>query len=88
MIRLVFNFEMHHYANAMSRVLCMIDPRCTSLFLSNTVGNQIKRKVDDVNCDKMIDGSVARSGWRFPAQKLTKTRPLQQKPAQNFNLPK
>ncbi len=29
--------------------------------------------------------SVARSGWRFPAQKLTKTRPLQQKPAQNFN---
>ncbi len=31
--------------------------------------------------------SVARSGWRFPAQKLTKTRPLQQKPAQNFNCP-
>ncbi len=29
--------------------------------------------------------SVARSGWRFPAQKLSKTRPLQQKPAQNFN---
>ncbi len=29
--------------------------------------------------------SVAKSGWRFPAQKLTKTRPLQQKPAQNFN---
>ncbi len=28
--------------------------------------------------------SVARSGWRFPAQKLTKTRPLQQKLAQNL----
>ncbi len=39
----------------MSRVLCMKDPRCASLFLSNTVGNQIKRNVDDVNCDKMID---------------------------------
>ncbi len=32
-----------------------------------------------------MTASVARSGWRFPAQKLTKTRPLQQKPAQNFN---
>ncbi len=25
------------------------------------------------------------SGWRFPAQKLSKTHPLQQKTAQNFN---
>ncbi len=30
-------------------------PQCASSFLSNTVGNQIKRNVDDVNCDKMID---------------------------------
>ncbi len=36
----------------------MKDPRCASLFLSNTVGNQIKWYVDDVNCDKMIDRSV------------------------------
>ncbi len=33
----------------------MKDPQCASLFLSNTVGNQIKQYVDDVNCDKMID---------------------------------
>ncbi len=42
----------------MSRVLGMKDPRSASLFLSNTVGNQIKRNVDDVNCDKMIDSAV------------------------------
>ncbi len=36
----------------------MKDPRCASLFLSNTVGNQIKGNVDDVNCDKMIDRTV------------------------------
>ncbi len=42
----------------MSRVLGMKDPRCASLFLSYTVGNQIKRYVDDVNCDKMIDSSL------------------------------
>ncbi len=41
----------------MSRVLSMKDPRCAS-FLSNTVGNQIKRDVDDVNSDKMIDSSL------------------------------
>ncbi len=35
----------------------MKDPQCASLFLSNTVGNQIKLNVDDVNCDKMIDSS-------------------------------
>ncbi len=39
----------------MSRVLIMKDPRCASLFLSNTVWNQIKVNVDDVNCDEMID---------------------------------
>ncbi len=55
MIRLVFNFEMHRYANS---VLSNKDPRCASLFLSYTVGNQIKRYVDDVNCDKMIDSSL------------------------------
>ncbi len=33
----------------------MKDPRCASLFLSNTVENQIKWNVDDVNCDKMIE---------------------------------
>ncbi len=42
----------------MSRVLGMKDPRCASLFLSNTVENQIKRNVDDVICDKMIDRTV------------------------------
>ncbi len=42
----------------MSRVLGMKDPRCASLFLSNTGGNQIKLNVDDVNCDKMIDRAV------------------------------
>ncbi len=42
----------------MSRVLGMKDLRCASLFLSNTVGNQIKLNVDDVNCDKMIDISL------------------------------
>ncbi len=42
----------------MKRVLGMIDPRCASLFLSNTVGNYIKVNVDDVNCDKMIDSSL------------------------------
>ncbi len=42
----------------MSRVLGMKDPWCASSFLSNTVGNQIKRNVDDVNCDKMIDRAV------------------------------
>ncbi len=40
----------------------------------------------DLHCIlSCLVNSVARSGWRFPAQKLTKTRPLQQKPAQNFN---
>ncbi len=39
----------------MSRVLDRKDPRFASLFLPNTVGNQIKRNVNDVNCDKMID---------------------------------
>ncbi len=33
----------------------MRDPRCASLFLSNMVGNEMKRSVDDVNCDDMID---------------------------------
>ncbi len=33
----------------------MKDLRCASLFLSSTVENLIKRNVDDVNCDKMID---------------------------------
>ncbi len=42
----------------MTRVLGMKDLRCASLFLSNTVGNQIKLNVDDVNCDKMIDRTV------------------------------
>ncbi len=42
----------------MRKVLGMKDPRSASLFLSNTVGNHIKRNVDDVNCDKMIDGSL------------------------------
>ncbi len=42
----------------MSRVLGMKDPRCASLFLSNTVGNQIRRNADGVNCDKMIDSSL------------------------------
>ncbi len=39
----------------MSRVLGMKDLWSASLFLSNTVGNQIKRNVDDVNCDKNQD---------------------------------
>ncbi len=42
----------------MSRVLGMKDLQSASLFLSNTVGNQIKRNVDDVNYDKMIDRAV------------------------------
>ncbi len=42
----------------MSSVLGMKDPWSASLFLSNTVGNQIRRNVDDVNCDKMIDRTV------------------------------
>ncbi len=42
----------------MSRVLGIKDPQCASLFLSNTVENQIKWNVDDVNCDKMIDRAV------------------------------
>ncbi len=42
----------------MSRVLSMKDPRCASLFLSNTVENLIKGNVDDVNCDEMIDSSL------------------------------
>ncbi len=46
----------------MIRVLVIIDPRQVdqraSSFLSNTVGNQIKRNVDFVNCDKMIDSAV------------------------------
>ncbi len=42
----------------MSRVLGMKDPQCASLFLSNTVGNQIKLNVDDINGDKMIDRAV------------------------------
>ncbi len=33
-------------------------PAMCFLFLSNTVGNQIKRNVYDVNCDKMIDRAV------------------------------
>ncbi len=33
-------------------------PWKTWAVLSNTVENQIKRNVDDVNCDKMIDGAV------------------------------
>ncbi len=36
----------------------MKDPRCASSFLSNTVGNQIKLNVDDVNSDDMIDRAV------------------------------
>ncbi len=42
----------------MSRVLGMKDPWSASSFLSNTVVNQIKLNVDDVNCDKMIDRAV------------------------------
>ncbi len=57
MIRLVVNFEMHRYATH-EQILGMKDPRCASLFLSYTVGNQIKGNVDDVNCDKMIDSSL------------------------------
>ncbi len=42
--------------------------------------------IDSQNEDTAaIADSVARSGWRFPAQKLTKTHPLQQKTAQNIN---
>ncbi len=38
------------------QILGMItDPRCASLFLSNTVRNLIKQHVDDDNCDEMID---------------------------------
>ncbi len=36
----------------------MKDQRCASLFLSNTLGNEIKRNVDDINCDKMSDRAV------------------------------
>ncbi len=52
MIRLVIKFEMHHFANTWAEFFSMKDPPCASLFLSNTVGNQIKRNVDDVNCDE------------------------------------
>ncbi len=38
----------------MSRDLGMKDPRCASSFLSNMVGNQIKRNVDYVNCDSYV----------------------------------
>ncbi len=36
----------------------MKGPQCASSFLLNTVGNEIKRNVDDVNSDKMIDRAV------------------------------
>ncbi len=51
-IHSVVNLKMHNYAEYMSRVLRMKDPRATS-FLSNTVG--VKLNVEDVNSDKMID---------------------------------
>ncbi len=57
MIRLVINFEMHHYATHEQSSQHERPAMC--LFISlQYVGNQIKRNVDDVNCDKMIDRTV------------------------------
>ncbi len=61
-IHLIVNFEMHHYAENMSRVLHMKDSRLAdhraTSFLSNKVGSEIKLNVEDVNSDKMIDSQL------------------------------
>ncbi len=62
--------------------MAFVRPLEEELHVTQAAGDGYKHMSMGINGGR---SSIARSGWRFPAQKLTETRPLQQKPAQNFN---